>query len=312
MLRADPAARTRGISAPILIAYGLAAMAVMFWSGNWVMARAVRADISPLELNFWRWAIATLVLLPFAWRQARRDWAIARAHWAIVLALGASGAAVFHSMIYIGLRTTEAVNALLLNASAPVIIILIAWIMFRDTITGRQMAGICLSMLGAVVLVSRGDPSALSSLRFNWGDQWVLAALFVWGIYSNLLQRRPARMGGLSLLFYISVVGAVLMAPGYVWDLWRNGPMDLNLTNLASAGYTGVFASIAAFLCYNAAVARIGPVVVSFFLHLMPVFGGAMAILFLGETVHPYHFLGFAVVLSGIFISTARASSAQG
>jgi len=98
------------------------------------------------------------------------------------------------------------------------------------------------------------------------------------------------------------------MLPGYLWELSRGGGMDFNVTTLAGVGYTGIFASVVAFLCYNAAIVRIGPIVASFFLHLMPVFGGAMAIVFLGENLRPYHFLGFAVVLAGIFVSTTRTS----
>lgn len=301
--------KTAGIGGYALLPYGLAALAMVCWSGNWVVGRAIRTDISPLGLNFWRWAVATLVLLPFAWPQARRDWHIARKHWQLVTALGALGAALFHSMIYIGLRATEAVNALLLNSVGPIIVILIAWAMFRDTITRRQVVGISISFLGAIILVSRGEAAALATLRFNSGDLWVLAALIVWGVYSNLLKRRPAQLGGLSLLLYISVVGVAPMLPVYFWELAAGGRLTLNAATFASIAYTGVFASVVGFLCFNAAVARIGPVVTSFFLHLMPVFGGVMAIVFLGESLHLYHLMGFAIVLCGIYLSTSRTTA---
>ena len=304
--KSDP--KTAGFGRYVFLAYALAALAMVCWSGNWVVGRAVRTDISPLGLNFWRWSVATLVLLPFALSQARRDWHIARKSWRLVTALGATGAALFHSMIYVGLRATEAVNALLLNSVAPIIVIVIAWAMFRDTITRRQVVGISISFLGAVILVSRGEAAALATLRFNSGDLWVLSALLVWGIYSNLLKRRPAQLGGLSLLLYISVVGVALMLPAYLWELAAGGRLTLNAGTIASIAYTGVFASVVAFLCFNAAVARIGPIVTSFFLHLMPVFGGVMAIVFLGESLHLYHLTGFAVVLCGIYLSTSRTA----
>ena len=281
------------------------------WSGNWVVGRAGRAEIPPLGLNFWRWTVATLVLLPFALSQARRDWRIAREHWKLVTALGATGAALFHSMIYVGLRATEAVNALLLNSVGPIIVIIVAWALFRDTITRRQALGIAISFLGAVVLVSRGELAALAALRLNSGDLWVLSALLVWGVYSNLLQRRPARLGGLSLLLYMNVIGVALMLPAYLWELSSGERLTLSASTLASIAYTGVFASIIGFLCYNAAVARIGPIVTSFFLHLMPVFGGVMAIVFLGEILHLYHMVGFAVVLCGIYLSTSQTAPSR-
>lgn len=300
-----------GFGGYVLLAYAFAAFAMVCWSGNWVVGRAVRAEIPPLGLNFWRWSVATLVLLPFALSQARRDWHIAREHWKLVTALGATGAALFHSMIYVGLRTTEAVNALLLNSVGPIIVIIIAWALFRDTITRRQALGISISFLGTVILVSRGEVAALAALRLNSGDLWVLSALLVWGVYSNLLKRRPAQLGGLSLLLYMNVVGVALMLPAYLWELSNGERLTLSASTLASIAYTGVFASVIGFLCYNAAVARIGPVVTSFFLHLMPVFGGVMAIVFLGERLHPYHMMGFAVVLCGIYLSTSRTTPSR-
>lgn len=299
-------AKPGGGTRDVLIAYALAALAMVFWSGNWVLGRAIRADVPPLGLNFWRWTVATAVLLPFAYSQARRDWPIVRKHWKIVFLLGGTGTALFHSMIYIGLRATEAINALLLNSVAPIFVIVLSWVAFRDTITRRQVLGISVSLFGALVLVSRGDVTALTVLRFNSGDLWILSALAVWAVYSILLKRRPAKLDGLSLLFYISVIGVVLMLPVYLWEELTGAGMNLDIPTVASVAYTGVFASVIGYLCYNAAVARIGPNTTSFFLHLMPVFGAVSAIVFLGETMRLYHFMGFAVVLCGIFLATVR------
>jgi drug/metabolite transporter (DMT)-like permease len=302
-----PAADTAALNRTALIAFALATLAMLMWSGNWVVVRAARSEIPPLGLNFWRWVVATLVLLPFAGRAAWRDLPAARRHWRVVLGLGATGAAVFHSMINIGLRSTEAINALLLNLAVPVIIIVMAWAVFRDTVNRRQMLGIAVALAGGVVLISRGELAALTRLHFNTGDLWVLSALLVWGAYSVLLKRRPAAVGGLSLLFYMSVIGVVLMAPAYAWETLAAGrPVSPSLPTLASVAYTGLVASVLAFLCYNAAIARIGPNATGFFLLLMPVFGSALAIAFLGERLHLYHLLAFATVLAGILLATWR------
>jgi drug/metabolite transporter (DMT)-like permease len=290
-----------------LLAFALAVLAAAMWSGNWVVVRAARTDIPPLGLNFWRWVVATLVLLPFAGPAAWRDLPVARRHWRVMLGLGATGAAVFHSMIAIGLHSTEVINALLLNLALPVIIIVMAWLVFRDTINRRQALGIVISLAGGVVLISRGEPAALARLRFNTGDLWILSALVVWGAYSLLLKRRPAEIGGLSLLFYMCVICVVLMAPAYAWETFVAGrPVAFTLSNAASVGYTGIVASVFAFLCYNAALARIGPNATGFFLLLMPVFGSVLAITFLGERIYLYHLVAFATVLAGIVLATYR------
>jgi drug/metabolite transporter (DMT)-like permease len=302
-----PASQAAALNRTVLLAFALAIAAVAMWSGNWVVVRAARTDIPPLGLNFWRWVMATLVLLPFAGRAAWRDLPAARRHWRLMLGLGATGAAAFHSMIAIGLRSTEVINALLLNLALPVITIVMAWIVFRDTVSRRQMLGIVISLIGAVVLISRGELAVLARLHFNTGDIWILCALVVWGAYSLQLKRRPAAIGGLSLLFYMCVICVVLMAPAYAWETLVAGrPASLTLLSAASVGYTGVVASVLAFLCYNAAVARIGPNATSFFLLLMPVFGSVLAIIFLGERIYLYHLIAFATVLAGIVLATYR------
>ncbi|MCK4711448.1 MAG: DMT family transporter [Marinosulfonomonas sp.] len=295
----------------VLIAYVLASLAMMFWSGNWVLGRAVRADIPPLGLNFWRWSVAVIVLLPFAFAPARRDWPIVRDNWQVVLGLGVLGSTLFQSMIYIGLHETEAINALLLNATAPLFIILIAWVAYREPISLRQISGIMISFIGVSVLVSRGNIEALRGLRLNSGDMWVLSALVVWGGYSVLLKRRPKNLNGISLVFYISVIGMITMLPLHLWEASGGAVVDLSSrSTLLSIGYTGVFASVLAFLCYNAAIMRIGPVRTAFFLHLMPVFGSIFAIAFLGERLGGYHMGGFVIVLAGVLFATTAKKAA--
>lgn len=305
-----PGAAPPALNRAALVAFALAVLAMAMWSGNWVVVRAARTDIPPLGLNFWRWVLATLVLLPIAGPAAWRDLPTARRHWPVMLGLGATGVAVFHSMIAIGLRSTEVINALLLNLAMPVIVIVMAWLVFRDTINRRQMLGIVISLAGGVVLISRGDLSALARLHFNSGDIWILSALVVWGAYTLLLKRRPAGIGGRSLLFYMSVIGVLLMAPAYAWETLAAGrAVSLTLSNAASVGYTGVVASVCAFLCYNAAIARIGPNATAFFLLLMPVFGSILAIVFLGERLYLYHLIAFATVLAGILLASYRIAA---
>ena len=100
-----------------LSAFLLLAAAILFWSGNWITGRAVRDAFDPVTLNFWRWFVATLVLAPFALPGLRDKWGEVRRHAGILLLLAFTGVALFQSLIYLGLRTTAAVNAVLLNVN---------------------------------------------------------------------------------------------------------------------------------------------------------------------------------------------------
>lgn len=290
-----------------LVAYLMAALTMALWSGNWVVGRGFRAEIPPITLAFLRWGTAFLVLLPFAWRGARRDWPIVRKHLWRIIGMGACGAAIFHSFVYTGLRTTEAINGTLLNSMGAVIIVLIGWVVVGDTITRRQAIGIGVSFLGTVFLVSRGNLENLLALKINSGDIWILSAMFFWGIYSLLLRDVPKTISGFSLLLFTSASAVTLMAPGVVMEYMLGHRVTFDLPVFVAVGYIGIFATVIAFYCYNTAVARIGPNQTGIVLYLMPIFGAIAAILVLGETLKSYHLIGFAAILSGILLATWRA-----
>lgn len=288
-----------------MIAAALAATASLCWAGNWVLGRAIRADVPPFGLTFWRWALAVVILLPFAWPRLRADLAVVRAHLPLVAGMALLSAAMFQSMTYIGLQTTEAINALLVSATMPVFVVIIAWIVLRERLTARQAAGIGVSFCGVAFIIARGDPGRLLDLQFNVGDAWILAALVVWGLYSVLLKFKPAGLSAVGLTFFIAAMGAGFILPLHLWEVARGLTVPLTAAGIGSVLYTGIFASVVALLSYNAAVARIGPSRAVFFLHLMPVFGAGLAVVFLGERLEAFHLIGFPIALGGVLFATS-------
>ena len=198
---------SEGVTPPRLSAFILLALANLLWSGNWIAGRALRDAFDPITLNFWRWAIATLVLAPFALPALRGQGALLRRHAGILLILALTGVALFQSLVYLGLRSTTAVNAVLINSSIPLFILLCSWVIERERASPRQIAGMLVSLAGILVILSRGDPGALLELELHAGDGWILLAMPVWGIYSVLLKRRPPSSAACAFLFVISLAG---------------------------------------------------------------------------------------------------------
>ena len=141
-----------------LQAYGALALTMLFWAGNAIVGRAVRADIPPFTLAFGRWAIAAAVLAPFAMRAVIADWAEVRRSWRTILFLGLVGVAAFNGFLYSGLRYTTASNGLLLQALIPALVLLISALAFRDRATAGQVLGVMISTVGVAIIVFRGDP----------------------------------------------------------------------------------------------------------------------------------------------------------
>ena len=288
-----------------ILAFTLLALANLFWAGNWVAGRALRDAFDPITLNFWRWVIAVLALAPFAWFQLRGKFAAIRRHAGLLALLALTGVAVFQSLVYLGLRTTTAINAVLLYASAPLFMMLCSWVIERVSATPRQIAGILLSLVGVLVVVSHGELGILLQLEFHAGDAWILMALPVWGIYSVLLKRCPPELDGVSLLFVISVAGLALLAPALALQALHAPPRWPNASEAAALLYMGLAASVGAIICWNRGVALVGANAAGFTLPLMPVFGTVLAMIFLGESFRAFHAAGFATILAGITLATS-------
>ena len=281
-------------------AFALLALAMLFWAGNWVIGRALRDAFEPFTLNFLRWALATLILAPFALPALRAQLAALRRRWRILLLLSLAGVSLFHAMVYLGLRTTTTVNAILLNSSLPLFILACSWLLERERSTPRQIGGMLLSFAGILVILSRGDPASLLQLDVHAGDAWILLAMPVWGVYSVLLKRRPPEVGGVPFLFVISALGTLLLVPAAVIAPPRWPGTEAALGVL----YIAVFASILAFICWNRGVAIVGANAAGFTLHLLPLFGTVLAIVFLDEAFQAFHALGFGTILAGVLVAT--------
>ncbi len=295
-----------------LSAFLLLALANLFWSGNWIAGRALRDAFDPVTLNFWRWVVAAVALAPFALPGLRGKWALIRRHAGILLLLAFTGVAIFQTLVYLGLRSTLAVNAVLLNSSMPLFMLLCSWAIERERASPMQVAGMLISLAGILVILSRGEPGALLQLEFHGGDGWILLAMPAWGIYSVLLKRRPPELGGLEFLFVISVAGVLLLSPGFVF-LALQAPLRWP-TQIEALGvlYMGLAASVFAFIYWNRGVAVVGANAAGFTLHLLPAFGTILAILFLGEVFAGFHAAGIATILAGVLLATRAGRPPKG
>jgi drug/metabolite transporter (DMT)-like permease len=284
------------------------ALAVFLWSGNWVVGRALRDTMPPIALNFWRWFGAALILAPLVLPRLAGRWHRVLRHWRILALLGGTGAALFQTLVYFGLAMTTTVNAVLMNSSMPLFIILCAWLLDRERATARQIAGICVSLLGILIIMRRGDFGHLLQLEANWGDFVILAAMPVWGIYSVLLRRRPVEFTGNELLFLLALAALVWLTPLVVIETIFIRSGTLTAASLAAVAYVSLFASVIGYVCWNKGVAAVGANRAGVTVHLLPAFGTILAILFLGEEFHLFHLLGIATILAGVWLAASARS----
>mgnify|MGYP001060505829 FL=1 len=287
--------------------YLLLVMTTLFWGGNFNVARAVSGEVPPLGLSFWRWMVAWMILLPLAYRSMWRARHLLVEHWLIVLLLAVSGVALFNSLVYLGLQTTTAINASLMQSVNPVFIILLSMLLLGNRPQARQWLGMLVSMAGAVVILTRGDVAVLRELKFAPGDLLVLLAVFLWGLYTVLLKKVPAELRGIPLLGYTVTLGTILILPFYLHETLSGRPLAITPASVASILYVAIFPSVLAYFFWNHATERIGPERTGQFSHLIPVFGILIATLVLGESLQAYHLAGILLVSAGLLLANFRA-----
>ena len=283
--------------------YVLLALATLFWSGNFVLGRAVSGRIPPVGLAFWRWAGAFAVLLPLSYRILKEQGPLLRRSWRILLPLGILGVGSFNTLVYVGLRGTTATNAVLLNSACPAFIVAIAWLLRGQRPAPRQGAGILVSLFGVAAIVARGAPRALLTLTFNPGDLWVLTAVLCWAVYTILLDRRPAGIHPMAFLTVLVGIGLAWLAPIYAAEILRGGRLTPDGVTIGSLLYFALLPSVASYVFWNQAVGEVGPNRAGAFLHLMPAFGSLLAVVLLGESFRLYHLAGIGLILAGVTLA---------
>jgi len=300
---ADQAARTGHQGREQWFAVGLLALAVAFWAGNWVIGRMIRLDAPPAGLTFARWLVAACVLLAFNARSLIAAWPVLRRSWAILLTLAVLASVLQHLPVYIGLRTTSATTASLLNATTPVCILLMGWLLLGERLRAAAVAGIGLSLVGAVWIVTRGTPQLLVHWVLEVGDLWILGGTLSWAAYTVFLRWRPAGLPPMTLLSAIAVLGALVSLPVAVVEYALGARFIWSLPVVLSIGYIGLGATVLAYICWNRGVEVLGASRAGPFMYLMPVFTPLLGWVVLGERMEAFHVVGVALIFAGIFLT---------
>jgi drug/metabolite transporter (DMT)-like permease len=282
----------------------------LFWAINIVLGRYIAGTVPPIMLAQVRWGGAALILLPFVLRRILSDWPAIRTHLWIMIALSLTGMTLYNTFAYYGLQYTEAINGLLIQSAGPLFIALISFALFGDRLTGGQMLGVLASLCGVVVIVTRGDPTMLLGLRFNQGDLWFLIALIVYATYAAILRLRPS-IHALSFLGFTVAAGALLLVPATIIEWSLGHRVDPTPAAFAVMAYVVIFPSILAYFFFNRGVELIGANRAGPFFHLIPVFGSAIAIAFLGERPALFHGIGYVLIIGGIIVAQKSGRRAR-
>jgi len=279
------------------------------WSGNWIVARAVRDEVAPGIATVGRLIVVLLILLPFVLRSLSAKLPTLKPRdWKILAAMGFAGGGIHLALQWLGLHYTTATSGVLYLSTAPIFVLLMAPLLLGERIAGRQWLGVAISFCGIATIASRGEVARLGALSFNRGDLMALASMVMWASYTVLLRLRRDALDVAELIVVVCAFGLVFMAP---WLALERAPLPFNPTAIVAILYSAIASLLLAYAGWSYVVSRLGAARAGATMHLMPAIGVGLAAAFLGEYPRWFHFLGIGLILAGVALSTLKASSAS-
>lgn len=267
--------------------------------------------ISPFLLTWMRWILACAVLLLISWKYIKRDRHMIRENWKFLFLLGAFGFAIFNALMYLALNFTSAINVAIEQASMPLIVFLLNYLLFSTRVTLFQLTGFAITLLGVAITVTRGSLLGIGDQSLNMGDLLMLGAIMVYGIYSVQLKNMP-NMHPLSFLTTLGFAALITTTPLMLFEVYTNRLLWPDIQGWGVVIYAGLFPSILAQLFWILGLEKIGSNRGGLFINLVPIFGAMLAVVILGETFETYHALGLILVLGGITLAQQKSRTKKG
>jgi drug/metabolite transporter (DMT)-like permease len=282
-------------------AYVFVNLSCLMWASNFVLGRSLREEIGPLMLTISRFVVASLFYAVILGHSAVKErpplW-----HWVLLAGMALTGVLGFPLLLYRGLQLTTATDAVLINATGPLVTAVLAAILLKERLFPRHVLGGVISFFGVTLIVSGGSFERLRQWHVNVGDLYVLVAVMLWGLYS-VISRWATRSRS---VFSVTAISTWMVLPLFLGAAaagWQPAPTHWSWHLLLAVVYIGIFPSGVAFLSWNEGVRRVGPNRAMVFYNMLPVYGSVLGVILLGESLGAEHFIGGGLTVAGSLIA---------
>ena len=285
--------------------------ATLFWAGNFIVGKTASInEIPPISLNFYRWFLAWLILLPFTFKELIKKKDYILNNIGLFIILGITAVTVFNSALFYSLKFTQVISGVLMISTVPVMIIFISSLLKIEKTNIFQIIGVGLSLMGVLFIITKADIDLLKNLDFNRGDLTMVIAMLSWATYSALLKKKKYELSQISLLQVVISFGVFFLIPLYFIDINMGNFIKLEKPFFLTLTYVVLFPGLASFFFWIKGVGLIGANRAGVFLHLMPILGAVMAMIIFNEKIMFYHFLGAIFIIAGITLSNKKSANA--
>ncbi len=274
------------------------------WAGNAVVGKFANDLIGPFSLSFYRWSIASILILIIAARplyQARK--AIIE-HLGILIVFGILGTCLFNTFLYWGLTYTSANNSSIILASMPIAIIGLSFALGIEKTNALQLLGLFISILGVLWVITSGKPQQIVALYLNPGDLIVLTAVGIWAMYSVSLKKwRPNNIDALPFLAIQILIGTVFILPFYLYELSTLPSVQWQSDIFWILAFVAIFPSLIAHYFWQQGIALGGANIAGLFVPFISLFTGLFAFIFIDERLNTAQLIGAGMIILGVILA---------
>jgi len=281
-------------------------LVAVFWGGTFVAGRLVSLEVGPYSAAFIRFLLATLFLLPFMIKEEGRLPGFNLRQGIALMLLGLIGVFAYNVLFFSGLKTVEAGRAALIIATNPVLIAFFSFLLFGERFHPAMVVGIFCSVVGAAVVISRGDPLMLLHGELGLGELYLLGCVFSWVVYTLLGKRVMTGLKPLTAVTYSCLVGVIALLPFAIQDHLFSTLGNITPVSAASLLYLAVFGTALGFVWFYRGVYEIGPTRAGQFINLVPVSAVLLGILILGEKPSSSLLGGGALIVAGLILTNRK------
>lgn len=293
---------------PLLRVYLKLLLAALFWGGTFIAGKMLAGEVLPFSAAFLRFFMASLILLALTFRQFGRLPKINRDDLMPLLLLGLSGVFAYNALFFGGLMRIEASRAAVIVANNPVAIALFAALIFGESLTLHKVAGIVLSVAGAITVVVRGDVTQLVSGGVGWGELMIFGCVISWTIYSLVGRRAMRNFSPLVAVTYSAVAGALLLLPFALGEGVLTHIGSYSVRSWMSLIYLSVFGTVIGFVWYYQGIFRIGSTRAGQFINFVPIAAVSLSVWLLREPLTWSLLVGLLLVSSGLYLTNKRTN----
>ena len=286
------------------VAYLVLILVTATWGSFFPFSKLALREIPPVTFVALRFALAT----PFLWLALQRDRRAARPGRGDLLAfllLGFTGYVLGTALAYIGVHLTTAINASLIQAASPVMVAVASAVLLKEPLHPTNWAGVSLSVLGVLLIVSGGAPGGILRGSFHTGDLVLVLSQVGWSAYTIYGRTILRRFSPAVATTYAYTVAALILIPISFLEAPVAQVLDASVLTWAIVLFQALAGGLA-HVWYYAGVRAVGASRSAIFINLSPLVGVVLATLLLGEVLGAGHLVGGAVVLLGVVLTTRR------